>query len=209
MSAITTIFGIIFGLALLAVLAAWGYLAFNWGLDVFGALEPQVATITTIASMVTVFCATIVASGFKWMGRKKEEVAVRAERANLYENIMLIWGEKLMVGTKTLDPSLEEELRKRERLLTLRGSAAVLKAYLALQRQANTVGLHNPELTSFMAQLILDMRRDLGVSVVNVNKRDLTAVLQRGKVEGPPSALVQAERHPVSLGHESEAGQTA
>ncbi|HMZ57048.1 MAG TPA: hypothetical protein PLT48_19525, partial [Nitrospira sp.] len=69
MSAITTIFGVVFGLALLAVLAAWGYLAFNWGLDVFGTLEPQVATITAIASMVAVFCAAILASGFKWMGR--------------------------------------------------------------------------------------------------------------------------------------------
>lgn len=209
MSAITTIFGVVFGLALLAVLAAWGYLAFNWGLDVFGMLEPQVATITAIASMVMVFCATIVASGFKWMGRKKEEVSIRAERANLYENIMLIWGEKLMLGTKTLEPSLEEELRKQERLLTLRGSAGVLKAYLALQRQANTVGPHNPELTSFMAQLVLDMRRDLGVSVASVKGRDLTAVLQGDKIEAPPTPLVQAERHPVSLGHESEAGQTA
>lgn len=209
MSAITTIFGVVFGLALLAVLAAWGYLAFNWGLDVFGTLEPQVATITAIASMVAVFCAAILASGFKWMGRKKEQVAARAERANLYENIMLIWGEKLMVGTKTQEPSLEEELRKRERLLTLRGSAAVLKAYLALQRQANTVGLHNPELASCMARLILDMRRDLGVSAVSIHERDLTTLLRGGKVEGPPSPLVQAERHPVSLGHESEAGQTA
>lgn len=59
MSAITTIFGVVFRLALLVVWAAWGYLACNWGLDVFGTLEPQVATITTIASMVTVFCATI------------------------------------------------------------------------------------------------------------------------------------------------------
>ncbi|MCC6966079.1 MAG: hypothetical protein IT391_07320 [Nitrospira sp.] len=85
MNAITNIFGIVFGLALLAVLTAWGYLAFNQGLDRFGTLEPQVATITTIASMVAVFCATIVASGFKWMGRKKEEVAVRAERPTAME----------------------------------------------------------------------------------------------------------------------------
>lgn len=91
MNAITTFFGIVFGLTLLAVLAAWGYLAFNEGLDLFGTLEPQVATITTIASMVAVLCATIVASAFKRMGRKKQEVAVRAERANLYENIILIW----------------------------------------------------------------------------------------------------------------------
>ena len=99
MSAITTIFGVVFGLALLAVLAAWGYLAFNWGLDVFSTLEPQVATITTIASMVTVFCATIVASGFKWMGRKKEEGAVRAERA--VSRLFGAW-RTIHIGTSTL-----------------------------------------------------------------------------------------------------------
>lgn len=204
MNAITTIFGLVFGLTVLAVLAAWGYLAFNRGLDLFGTLEPQVATITTIASMVAVFCATIVVGGFKWMGRKKQEVAVRAERANLYEKLMLIWGEKLTLSPKAPDSSVVEELRKLERLLTLRGSANVLKTYLALQRQANTAGLHNPELTSCIAKLILDMRRDLGVSVVNVNERDLTAVLQGGKVDEPPTSYAQA----VSLGHESEAGQT-
>lgn len=208
MNAISTILGIVFGLTLLAVLAAWGYLAFNEGLDLFGTLEPQVATITAIASMVVVLCATIIASGFKWMGRKKSEVAVRTERANLYENIMLIWGEKLMVGTRTLEPSLEEELRKLERLLTLRGSATVLKAYLALQRQANQVGLHSPELASSMAQLILDMRRDLGASVVNINERDLATMLQGGKVEDPPASCVQEGRPPVSLGQGSEASQT-
>lgn len=204
MNVIATIFGIVFGLAVLAVLAAWGYLAFDRGLELFGTLEPQVATITMVASMVAVFCATIVVGGFKWMGRKKQEVALRAERANLYENILLIWGEKLMLGMRTLESSTEKELLKLERLLTLRGSASVLKTYLALQRQANTVGLHNSELTSFLAQLILDMRRDLGASVVNVNERDLTAVLQGGKVDEPPTSYAQA----VSLGHESEAGQT-
>lgn len=208
MNAIATIFGIVFGLTVLAILAAWGYLAFNRGLELFGILEPQIATITTIASMVAVFCATIVVGGFKWMGRKKQEAALRAERANLYENILLIWGERLTLGTKMLESSTEKELRKLERLLTLRGSATVLKTYLALQRQANQVGVHTAELTSSIAQLILDMRRDLGASVVNVNEPDLTAVLQGGKVESPPTSFVQAEQHPVSLGHESEAGQT-
>lgn len=208
MHAITTIFGIVFGLALLGVLAAWGYLAFNWGSDVFDILEPQVAIITAIASMVAMLCATIVASGFKWMARKKSEVAVRAERANLYENILLIWGEKLSSDTKTLESYQDETLRKLEQRLTLRGSAAVLKAYLSLQRQVNRVGLHSPELTSFISQLILDMRRDLGASVVNVNERDLTAMLQGGKVDEPRTSFVQAGRSPVSLGRESEAGQT-
>lgn len=40
MNAITTIFGLVFGLTVLAVLAAWGYLAFNRGLELFGTLEP-------------------------------------------------------------------------------------------------------------------------------------------------------------------------
>jgi hypothetical protein len=200
MNAIGSIFGIVCGLALLVALAAGGYMAFHWGLDLFGTLEPQVATITAIASMVAVLCAAIIAGGFKWMGRKEKEVAVRAEKANLYERMMLIWGEKLKQGTKALEPSLEEELHAQERLLTLRGSANVLKAYLALQRQANTVGLRSPELASFMAKLILDMRRDLCVSVLNVNERDLVAVLQGGEVEEQSSSFVQAGRPPVALG---------
>lgn len=199
-NAIAMIFGVVFGLIFLGALVAGGYFGFQWLLDLFGTLEPQVASITMIASMVAVLCATIVASGFKWMGRKEKEVVVQADKANLYESILLMWGEKLKQGTKAIESSLDEELQKQERLLTLRGSANVMKAYLALQRQVNTVGLRNPELTSSMAKLILEMRKDLGVSVLNVKESDLVAILQGGDIEEQPSAIMQAGRPPVSIG---------
>ena len=200
MNAISILFSIIFGLTMLAVLAAGGYMAFNWGLDLFGTLEPQVATITTIVSMVTLLCAVIIAGGFKWMGRKEKEIQVRAEKAKVYESLLWIWGEKLKQGTKATESSCEEVLHEPERLLIIHGCANVLKAYLALQRQANTVGLRNPELTSSMAKLILEMRKDLGVSVLNVNESDLVAILQGGVVEEKSSAIMQAGRPPVSIG---------
>src|SRR5678810_822558 len=110
-------FGVLFGIALLGALAVAGYFALKFGLDLFGTLEPQAATITAIASVVALLCATIIAGGFKWTGRKEAEVQVRADKSDLYETISVIWVEKLNKRMQAMDQGSENELKKIERLL--------------------------------------------------------------------------------------------
>jgi len=187
MNAFGTIVGIAFGIALLVALAAGGYFAIKFMLDLFGTLEPQIATITAIASVVALLCAAIIAGGFKWMGRKEKEMQVRAEKANLYERMLLIWGEKLKERTKAIEPSVEDELQKLERLLALRGSPKVIKAYGALQTLEQNAGLDGPELPSQVAKVLLEMRKDLGQGRLDLNESDLINVLNI-EVHGSSSA---------------------
>lgn len=172
-----TIFGVVLAVGLFGALAVGGYFALKFVLDLFGTLEPQMATMTAIASVVALLCASIIAGGFKWTGRKEEEVQVKAEKANLYERIVLIWGEKLNNRTKAIEQSMEDELQKLERLLTLRGSSKVIKIYIELQGLEKNAGLQSREIPSQVATLILDMRKDLGQSVLNLHESDLMKVL--------------------------------
>lgn len=185
MNAITTIFGIVVGLSLLAVLAAGGYKAFNQGLDLFGTLEPHVATITMIASMVAVFCATVVANGFKWKGRLEREGQLRAEKADLYERLALIWGAKLHPQDRAFDQAAEAEIRKLARLLTLRGSSKVIKAFGVLHKLERETGTQSQEVRAQMAKGLLEMRRDLGRVGLEPSERELLDVLQ---AESPRSS---------------------
>ena len=197
------IFGIVFGLVLLAALAAGGYFAFKFGLDLFGTLEPQIATITAIASMVALLCATIIAGGFKWAGRKEAEVQVRADKSNLYEGISLMWGERLSVGTEGIDQATEGELKKMERLLALRGSTKVVKAYGALQALERTAGLHSLEIPSQFANVLLEMRKDLGQDVQNLTESDLVNMYKVEAFREATTSMPPVGSPQVSLSQEA------
>lgn len=195
-------FGVILSIALLGAFAAGGYFALKFGLDLFGTLEPQVATITAIASVVALLCATIIAGGFKWTGRKEAEAQVRAEKANLYEGIVLIWGEKLSNRMKAMDQASEDELQKLERLLTLRGSSKVIKTYIELQVLEKNAGLQSPEIPSQIANLLLEMRKDLGQSVLDLNESDLVNVLNVEVLRdsSPSTSRVERPQVPITQG---------
>lgn len=192
-------FGVLLGIALLGAFAAGGYVVFRVVLDLFGTLEPQVATITAIASVVALLCATIIAGGFKWTGRKEAEAQVRAEKANLYEGIVLIWGEKLSNRMKAMDQATEHELQKLERLLTLRGSSKVIKTYIELQVLEKNVGLQSAEIPTQIANLLLEMRKDLGQAVLNLSESDLVNVLNVEVLRGSSPSTSHVERPQVSL----------
>jgi hypothetical protein len=199
MKTLSTFFGVMLGLVLLGAFAAGGYFAIRFGLDLFGTLEPQVATMTAIASVVALLCATIITGGFKWTGRKEAEVQVRADKANLYERISLIWGEKLSHRTKAMDQATEDELQKLERLLILRGNSRVIKAYVALQALEKKTGLQNPEIPSQVAKVLLEMRKDLGQDVLSLNESDLVNVLSVEVLRDNSPSTSHAGRPQVSL----------
>jgi hypothetical protein len=191
--------GVLFGITLLGALAAGGYFAIKVGLDLFGTLEPQVATLTAIASVVVLLCATIIAGGSRWSARKEAEVQARADKSNLYERIVLIWGEKLNTGTEAMDQDTEAELQKLERLLTLRGGSKVIKTYVELQVQENNAGLHSPEMPSQVAKLLLEMRQDIGQDALNLNQSDLMNLLNVKASRNTRTSPFHVGRPQVSL----------
>ena len=71
MKILSSFLGLVFGLALLAALLAGGYFLFRYVADGFATLEPTVATLTAIASVVALLCATIVANGLKARSKRR------------------------------------------------------------------------------------------------------------------------------------------
>lgn len=191
--------GVMLGITLLGAFAAGGYVVFKVSLDLLGTLEPQVATITAIASVVALLCAAIIAGGFKWTGRQEAEVQVRAEKANLYAQFLLIWGEKLSKRTQPIDQAAGDELQRLERLLTLRGNSKVIKTYGELQWLEKNAGLYSPEIPLRFANVLLEMRKDLGQGALDLNESDLVSVLKIEALEDSAPSTSQVGKPQVSL----------
>jgi hypothetical protein len=178
MKTLTVLFGVLVGIVILGAFAVGGYFAIKFGLDLFGTLDPQVATMTAIASLVALLSASIIAGGFKWAGRREKELQVRAEKADLYERLVLMWGARLHQQDRAVDQAAEAELLKLVWLLTLRGSPKVIKAVGALQAVEQEAGAQSQAVHAQLAKLLLEMRLDLGRVGMEPSERDLLDLLQ-------------------------------
>jgi len=98
-----------------------------------------------------------------------------------------------------MDQDTEDELQKLERLLTLRGSSRVIKAYVALQALGEKADLHSPEIPLQVANVLFEMRKDLGQSVLNLSESDLVNVLSVEVLQDGSTSITQVGRPQVSL----------
>ena len=98
-----------------------------------------------------------------------------------------------------MDQATEDELIKLERLLTLRENSKVIKSYGALQTLEKKTGLHNSEIPSQLANVLLEMRKDLGQSVLNLNESDLVNGFNIEVLQAHPTSMPQVGKPQVSL----------
>ena len=169
--------GVVLGLTLLVAFLAGGYFLFRYIVEVFGELDPAVATLTAIASVVALLCAAIIANGLRGRGQKHQETSIRADKAALYEQLLTLWGERLKRQERKDNPVAEDELLKLERLLALRGSPKVIMAYVELQRLARRKGLSGDGVPELLNKLVMEMRKDLGRGVLNLSDSDVLDLL--------------------------------
>ena len=150
-----TALGAVLVVTLLVAITAGGYFFFAYVVRVFGSLEPRVATLAAIASVVAILCAAIIGEGIKASGQRVLAAAFAAERVRLYERMLAIC---------CADEAAEES----ERLalaIALQGDAKVVAAFVEF-RKGDAAAL---------TKLVGVMRRDLGRGefVSGVNVRDL------------------------------------
>ena len=185
MKTFSTFLGIVFGIAILAALLAGGYFlfiyavdAFNYMVNAFGTLEPQLKAITIIASVIALLCALIIASGLKKVRSQKESSSGKTvEKAKIYERLLAFWCEQLKKQTGGEESVAHSELIKLEQLLALHGSPKVITAYAKLRRLESSEGKPDDELPELLKKLVLEMRRDLGRMEFNLKKNDLLDLL--------------------------------
>jgi hypothetical protein len=192
MKALSMLFSVILGIALLGILTAGCYFGVKFVGALFEVLDPQTAVMTIIASVTAFLCAVLIYRGFTQIGQKEVKAQMRLEKANLYERVLLLWGVKLNSKTASVDPAVEEELQQLAQLLTLRGSPKVLKAYLELLTLERTGGLHSPDIAPRFVAVQMAMRKDLGLSTQNLQAEDFLPLLfSRGNVVPEPSKAQQ------------------
>jgi len=169
--------GVVLGLTLLVAFLAGGYFLFRYIVEVFGELDPAVATLTAIASVVALLCAAIIANGLRGRGQKHQETSIRADKAALYEQLLTLWGERLKRQERKDDPVAEDELLKLEQLLALRGNPNVIKSYVHLQRLVRQEGVDSDGIPALRNKLLMEMRKDLGQNTLNLSDKDVLELL--------------------------------
>lgn len=173
MKTFSIFFGMIFGLLLVAALLAGTYYLFEYIASLFGTLEPQLKTITIIATIVAFFCAAIIASGLK----ASSQNIVPSEKINLYQRLLVLWNGRLKQVTVEEVWGVESELVGLEQQLALLGSSRVVAAYLNLRRSTKQEGKPGDDAIELLQKLLVEMRTDIGRKEQKLNKSDVLDLL--------------------------------
>ncbi len=166
--------GILLGVALLLVLLAGGFFLFRHLIGLFNTLDPTIATVTTIASIVALLSAVIIRGGVNGVRRND---ATLPEKLKLYEQLLCAQCERLKIKQKRQDGVSDDEMDRTERLLALQGSPAVIADYAALQQLTTQAGVEQAVIVAQITKLVLDMRKDLGKNVSNFPEKDILTLL--------------------------------
>lgn len=173
MKSVTVFIGAIFGFVSLALILYGFYFLFEYVSSLYGTLEPQLKTITIIASLVAFFCAVIIASGLK----ASSQNIVPSEKINLYQRLLVLWSGHLKQSTVEEMWGVESELVGLEQQLVLLGSARVVTAYLNLRRPTKQEGKPGDDAIELLQKLLVEMRTDIGRKEHKFNKSDVLDLL--------------------------------
>jgi hypothetical protein len=171
MKFISTTLSVLFGLALLGLLGAGVYYAFHFIIDsLFAKLDPQLTAIATIAAATLLICTSIIASAMRWSRNHSCELTARKIAA--YDYFIQIWGG-LLWQEAYQDEINADDVQKLEKHLILRANPKVIQAYIALRQLEAETGLPNAKVTSQFIKVLMEMRKDLGLTNIGLNEQEL------------------------------------
>jgi hypothetical protein len=163
---------ILVGLVIVGLLGAGAYYAFDFIKGLFDRLDPQVAAITTIAAATVLISASIIASAIRSLNRWNNAYALTIKKRVTYERLIQIWREALWQGADRDDMDTND-LRKLEQQLLLWGNPPVIQAYAALRQFKKEGGLLSPEIPEYVIDVLMEMRKDLGLNTLELDEDDL------------------------------------
>jgi len=164
------------GLVIIVLLGAAAYYAFYFIKGLFDRLDPQVAAVTIIASATVLISAIIIASAIRSLNRWKNVYALNAKRRTTYERLIQIWRVALSQGAYRggIDTS---DLRELEQQLLLWGNPPVIQAYAELRQFKKEEGLSSPDIPAYFIDLLMEMRKDLGLNILDLDDDDFSELL--------------------------------
>jgi hypothetical protein len=176
------------GFAILLALGGGAFYLCRFLAGVFASLDFQVGIVTSVAALVVLLSAVVIASAIKRVKRAESIPPLSGERAALYDRIFRAWSVLLAEDRHLTDEalrSLKAEMSALESGLGLIASPEVIKAYLALRGAKGGSPTQNGELRTQLGRLLVAMRRDLGASAPDLDENELLTVFLS---EANPSA---------------------
>jgi hypothetical protein len=164
--------GMVFGLALLAVLVLGGYLLLELVGEAFSSLDPQTRTLAAIGTVVALVSAVIVAEGAR--ARGGTDKGLPAQRALVYERLLTVCRDQIRL--RGARPQKAAESAEVESSLALHGSAAVISAYLELRSTDGNDG-EGATRADLLKRLVVAMRRDLGRQELITKENELLELI--------------------------------
>jgi hypothetical protein len=173
----------LFGLALLAVLGAGGYLALKFGLELFASMAPQVAAMTTIGSIVVLLVALVIARSIRQASKQDRVNQLYADKAATFQHFIDLWGDLCRHGHDSEDRNLDDlskELLALDRQLILSAASSVIRAHAELRVLMEGNGPQHPEMRFRFARALIDIRNDLGLDTHDLTAEELQQLLFSG-----------------------------
>jgi hypothetical protein len=192
---------VIFSMALLGVLGVGGYFALTFFMELFRRMDYQVAVVTTIASVVPLLAAKIIASSIRQASQQNTAHQLHAEKTATYQLFIDLWRDLLRHGRDSEDRSSHtwsEEVLALDCRLSLYGSSGVVKAHAVLRALERDHGAHNPRVRSQVATVLMAIRQDLGLETQGLTAEELLPLLcaDSVKTSAPTNASAFQDRIP-------------
>lgn len=159
----------------------------------FGKIDSQVASVTAIASIVTLLAATIIASSIRHTSDRKHADQFLTERAATYQIFLDVWTDLLRQGRGAEDQSVNnslERLKILDRLIILYGSPGVVKAHSALRALEQESGAQNPNLRAQFIKALMEIRKEIGSQMRGLTAEEVQQLLL------PDAVVVSASAKP-------------
>jgi hypothetical protein len=169
MKPLASLIGAAIGVALLAAIGYACWLAIGGIVDVFAVLDPEVANLTALSSVVALTAAWIIARGGLGPSEKRrKEAALREEKTATYQLFVDFWENLLRRGrtrSEQLPVDLGGKLHVLERYLALYGGSDVMRAHTSLRELERDKGTQHPDVRARLCDALVAIRKDLGADV--------------------------------------------
>jgi len=180
MQIFTTTIGILFALALLGVMGVGAYWAVAWIAGLFASLDPEIAAVTGILSVIALLAAMIVAGGSGRAARQALAGQAQAEKATTYGLMLDLWERLIREGSPPAGADADaaaQAMRSLDLRLGLHGSAAVLEAHHRLRDLQAAGRLGTDDAKTALASTLFEIRRELGSGTTGLHRDDLHRAL--------------------------------
>ena len=180
MKILNLILSIFFVAVILGALGVGIYFALRFIAGPLGRMDSQVASVTAIASIVTLLAATIIAGSIRHTSNQREANQFLTERAATYQIFVDVWTDLLRQERGAEDQGVNnspEKLNVLDRLIILYGSPGIVKAHGALRALEQQSGAQNPNLRSQFIKALTEIRKEIGSQMRGLTAEELQQLL--------------------------------